>query len=66
LIIHGTLDDNVHPQNTYQLIHALIESQKQFDLMLYPGKTHGITGAAENIQLYTMIYKFLERYLKGE
>jgi dipeptidyl-peptidase 4 len=66
LIIHGTLDDNVHPQNTYQLIHALIESQKQFDLMIYPGKTHGITGATENIQLYTMIYKFLERYLKGE
>jgi dipeptidyl-peptidase 4 len=64
LLIHGTQDDNVHPQNTIQLVHALIENNKQFDLMLYPGKTHGISGAAENIHLYTMIYQFLERNLK--
>ncbi len=64
LIIHGAQDDNVHPQNTYQLIRALIESKKQFELMMYPGKTHGISGVAENVQLHTMIYQFLERNLK--
>jgi dipeptidyl-peptidase 4 len=63
LLIHGTQDDNVHPQNTLQLAQALIKSKKQFDLMLYPNKTHGITGASENIHLYTLIYDFLCRNL---
>ncbi len=64
LLIHGTQDDNVHPQNTIQLIHALIRNKKQFEMMLYPGKTHGITGAAENIHLYTMIFDYLRKNLQ--
>ncbi len=64
LLIYGTLDDNVHPQNTVQLANALIRARKQFDLMEYPNKTHGITGTSENIHLYTMIYEFLERHLR--
>ncbi len=64
LVIHGTQDDNVHPQNTIQLVNALIENRKQFDLMLYPGKTHGIGGTEEAIHLWTMVYEYLERYLK--
>ena len=63
LLIYGTEDDNVHPQNTIQLIHALIKNKKQFELMVYPDKTHGITGTAENIHLYTMIYDFLRKNL---
>jgi dipeptidyl-peptidase-4 len=63
LLVHGTQDDNVHPQNTLQLVQALIRNQKQFDLMIYPGKTHGIAGTAESTHLYTMIYEFLQRYL---
>ncbi|MGH9576536.1 MAG: alpha/beta fold hydrolase, partial [Terriglobales bacterium] len=43
LIVHGTSDDNVHLQNTMQMADALIRAGKQFDLMLYPGKTHSIT-----------------------
>ena len=64
LLIHGTHDDNVHPQNTTQLIDALIKNQKQFDLMLYPNKTHGVRGTNEVIHLYTMIFDYLERHLK--
>jgi dipeptidyl-peptidase-4 len=64
LLIYGTQDDNVHPQNTIQLANALIRSRKQFDLMMYPDKTHGITGAADNVHLYTMIYDFLTRNLR--
>ena len=64
LLIHGTHDDNVHPQNTIQLIDALIKNRKQFDLMLYPNKTHGIRGTDETIHLWTMVYEYLERYLK--
>jgi dipeptidyl-peptidase-4 len=63
LLIHGMQDDNVHPQNTFQLVRALIRNKKQFDLMIYPDKTHGITGAAENTHLYTTIYEFLKRNL---
>ncbi len=64
LIIHGTHDDNVHPQNTIQLVDALIKNRKQFDLMLYPNKTHGIRGTDETIHLWTMVYEYLERHLK--
>ena len=64
LLIYGTEDDNVHPQNTIQLADALIKNKKPFEVMMYPGKTHGITGAAENIHLYTMIFDFLQHHLR--
>jgi dipeptidyl-peptidase-4 len=64
LLIYGTHDDNVHPQNTIQLVDALIKSRKPFDLMLYPGKTHGIRGEDATIHLWTMVYDYLERHLK--
>ncbi len=64
LIIHGSHDDNVHPQNTFQLIDALIKNRKQFDLMFYPNKTHGIRGSNAVIHLWTMVFEFMERHLK--
>ena len=42
LLVHGTLDDNVHLQNTLKLVYRLQEHGKEFDLMLYPGNKHGI------------------------
>ncbi|MEE8586916.1 MAG: DPP IV N-terminal domain-containing protein [Acidobacteriota bacterium] len=63
LLIHGTHDDNVHPQNTIQLMNGLIKNRKQFEVMFYPNKTHGISGRDEKVHLYTMIYEFLERQL---
>lgn len=63
LLIHGTSDDNVHVQNSIQMINALINSKKQFRLMLYPGKTHGVTGDAR-IHLYRMMQEFFEENLK--
>jgi dipeptidyl-peptidase-4 len=64
LLIHGTNDDNVHPQNTTKLIDALIKKRKQFDLMLYPNETHGIRGTDEVIHLWTMVYEYMERNLR--
>jgi len=64
LLIHGTHDDNVHPQNTMKLIDALIKKRKQFDLMFYPNETHGIRGTDEVIHLWTMVYEYLERNLR--
>lgn len=44
-IYHGTMDDNVHMQNSLQLIKKLQESKKHFEFMLYPGGRHGWGGA---------------------
>jgi len=63
LLIHGTHDDNVHPQNTLRMMHELIRERKQFDLMMYPNKTHGITGGDHNVHLYTLMFEYLERHL---
>ncbi|MEQ9266527.1 MAG: DPP IV N-terminal domain-containing protein [Balneolaceae bacterium] len=45
LLVHGTIDNNVHPANTIQLADALIKADKKFDLMMYPDNRHGIRGA---------------------
>ncbi len=42
LITHGTMDDNVHMQNTIQLISKLQDLNKDFELMLYPNARHGV------------------------
>jgi dipeptidyl-peptidase-4 len=63
LIIHGTGDDNVHAQNTTQLIHLLEEANKQFDLRLYPNKTHAIEGARARVNLYSLYLEWLKENL---
>jgi dipeptidyl-peptidase-4 len=59
LIIHGTADDNVHFQNTIRMVSKLQELDKQFQLMIYPGKLHGIHGADARIHLYTLMTNFI-------
>ncbi len=63
LEVHGTSDDNVHLQNTIQMINKLINAGMQFDLQLYPGKTHGIAGAAARTHLFHRIQDHFEHYL---
>lgn len=63
LIVHGTGDDNVHPQNTTQLMHLLEEANKQFDLRLYPNKTHAIEGARTRVNLYSLYLEWLRENL---
>lgn len=46
LLIHGEIDDNVHPQNTMQLAYELQKANKPFRLMLYPKSRHGVTDPA--------------------
>ncbi|NIM52744.1 MAG: prolyl oligopeptidase family serine peptidase [Gemmatimonadales bacterium] len=46
LLMHGTIDNNVHPGNTIQLVDALVKAGRNFDLMFYPDNRHGIRGAA--------------------
>ena len=63
LLIHGTADDNVHLQNSVQMVDALINSAKQFRLMLLPNKTHGVRGKAREFEL-RMEEDFFEQNLK--
>jgi dipeptidyl-peptidase-4 len=42
LLIHGMMDDNVHLQNTIQLVYELQKAGKQFELMVYPKSRHGV------------------------
>lgn len=63
LEVHGTSDDNVHMQNTMQMINAFINAGKQFDLQLYPRKTHSIAGPATRVHLYTRIREHFRREL---
>ncbi len=64
LLVHGTSDDNVHFQNSIQMINALINAGKQFRLMIYPNKTHSIAGKDARVHLFTMIEEHFERELK--
>ena len=64
LLAHGTGDDNVHFQNRIQMIDALITAGKQFRLMIYPNKTHGISGSDAREHLFHMIEDHFERELK--
>ena len=61
-IVHGEIDDNVHMQNSLQLISKLQDNKKQFEFMIYPGGRHGWPG---NKQLHFQNLKtnFIYRYL---
>ncbi|HBS53702.1 MAG TPA: S9 family peptidase [Flavobacterium sp.] len=63
LLIHGSGDDNVHVQNSMQMIEALIQANKQFDSQIYPDKNHGIYGGKTRIQLYTKMTNFIKENL---
>jgi dipeptidyl-peptidase-4 len=55
LLLHGTSDDNVHFQNTIQMVESLVEAGKQFRFMAYPNKTHSIAGATDQTHLFHLI-----------
>jgi dipeptidyl-peptidase-4 len=63
LLIHGTADDNVHVQNSMQMIEALVQANKQFDWAIYPDKNHGIYGGKTRIQLYNKMTTFIKEKL---
>jgi dipeptidyl-peptidase 4 len=59
LLIHGSADDNVHFQNTMEMVNALVKANKQFDLFIYPDKNHGITGGNTRLHLYTKMTNYI-------
>ncbi|HEX2788141.1 MAG TPA: DPP IV N-terminal domain-containing protein [Ignavibacteria bacterium] len=62
LLIHGTGDDNVHYQNTEALINELVRNNKQFQVMPYPNRSHGIfEGQNTRKHLYNLMLNFLTK-----
>lgn len=60
LIVHGSGDDNVHVQNTMQMINALIKADVPFDSELYPDRAHGIyRGQNTRLHLYKKMTDFI-------
>ena len=59
LLVHGSGDDNVHYQNTMEMINAFVNANKQFDLFIYPNRNHGIYGGYTRLNLYTKMTNFI-------
>jgi dipeptidyl-peptidase-4 len=62
LIVHGTMDDNVHLQNSIQLIDALQEKNKDFEMMIYPGGRHG-WGGNKGIHYSNLQTRFIYKHI---
>ncbi len=62
LLLHGIRDDNVHLQNTLQLVNALQRADKDFELMVYPNARHGIRGQ----HYQRLVLDFMQRTLRPE
>jgi dipeptidyl-peptidase-4 len=64
LLIHGSADDNVHYQNCELLVNELIKYKKQFTMMQYPMRSHGIYERENTtIHLYELMTNFWEKNL---
>lgn len=48
LLVHGGMDDNVNPSATFKLAEALVNSNKEFDLLILPSQRHGYQGKARD------------------
>jgi dipeptidyl-peptidase-4 len=66
LLVHSLLDDNVHPQNTFQLAKAMIDANKHIDLKIYPPGAHGVAyDMNSRMHLYNTYLDWLNKNLKG-
>ena len=64
LICHGTADDNVHPQNTYEYSEALVQADKDFRELFYTNRNHGIFGGNTRNHLLRQVAQFFKTELK--
>jgi dipeptidyl aminopeptidase/acylaminoacyl peptidase len=62
LLMHGDMDDNVHPANTIQLVDELIKANKTFDLIIAPNRNHGL----DEPYIIRRRWDYFVQYLAGE
>ena len=66
LVVHGSGDDNVHYQGTERLVNRLVELGKQFDLMVYPNRSHCICeGSGTSLNVYSLLTRYLLTHLEA-
>jgi len=63
LLVHGSYDDNVHPQNSLRFADALVEADISFEMMVYPMRKHDIGDRAARRHLYRLMVDFWKRWL---
>lgn len=63
LLIHGTADDNVHVQQAWQYIDALVKADKQFEMQFYPDDNHFLKKGNNAVHMHNRILEFLARNL---
>ena len=64
LLIHGDIDNNVHPGNTIRVVDALIKANKRFDMLILPGQRHGFGDMTE--YFFWRMADYYSRYLLGD
>lgn len=64
LLVHGDVDDNVHPANTIRVVNALIRANKRFDFLYLPGQRHGFGDMNE--YFFWRMADYYTRYLMGD
>lgn len=63
LIVTGTADDNVHPQNTYEVAELFVQNDLDFDMMTYTNRNHFITGGKSNPHIYKKVCSYFKKNL---
>lgn len=63
LLIHGDIDNNVHPGNTLRVVDALIRAGKRFDMLILPQQRHGFGDMNE--YFYWKLVDYFSEHLKG-
>jgi len=64
LLVHGDIDNNVHPANSIRMVNALIKANKRFDLLILPGQRHGFGDMNE--YFFWKMADYFSRYLIGD
>lgn len=63
MLVFGSGDDNVHPQNSWGFVDELVKADKPFDLMVYPMRKHTIDDRPARIHLFEKMLEFWKAYL---
>jgi dipeptidyl-peptidase-4 len=63
ILLHGTIDDNVHLQNAMHLAYALQMAGKQFEMMFYPRSMHGLGSREQNLHKRRLEWSAIRRHL---
>lgn len=64
MLVHGDIDNNVHPANTFRVVDALIRAGKRFDMLILPGQRHAFGTMDE--YFYWRMVDYFSKYLKGK